>query len=74
MRSPGVLWSLMIGLMVVLLAYFLGMVWFQVYGGSYCYSREWVWNSRKKLGCKVAGKGIVSMAPLKEFYVSYMMF
>ena len=24
--------------------------------------------------CKVAGKGIVSMAPLKEFYVGQMMF
>ena len=34
MRSPGVLWSLMIGLMMVLLVYFLDMVWFQVYGGS----------------------------------------
>ena len=28
------LWSLMIGLMVVLLVYFLDMVWFQVYGGA----------------------------------------
>ena len=33
MRSPGVLWSLMIGLMMVLLVYSLDMVWFQVYGG-----------------------------------------
>ena len=33
MESTGVRWPLMIGLMVVLLAYFLGMVWFQVYEG-----------------------------------------
>ena len=28
MRSPGVLWSLIIGLMMNLLVYFLDMVWF----------------------------------------------
>ena len=33
MGSTGVLRSLMIELMVVLLAYFLSMVWFQIYGG-----------------------------------------
>ena len=33
MRSPGALWSLVIGLMMVLLVYFLDTVWFQVYGG-----------------------------------------
>ena len=32
MRSPDALWSLVIGLMV-LLVYFLDTVWFQVYGG-----------------------------------------
>ena len=34
MRSPGVLWSIMIGLMMLLLVYVLDMVWFQVFGGS----------------------------------------
>ena len=72
MRSPDVPWSLMIGPMVAPLAHFLGMVWFQVYGGSRCYSREWVWNSRTKLCWKVVGKGIVSMALVQEFYVEYM--
>ena len=30
MRSPGILWSLMIGLMVVLLVFFLDMVWSKI--------------------------------------------
>ena len=64
----------MIGPMVAPLVHFLGMVWFQVYGGSQCYSREWVWNLRTKLCWKVAGKGVVSIAPLWEFCVGYMMF
>ena len=38
------------------------------------YSREWVWNSRKKLGWKVVGTGIVSVTLLQEFYVGYMIF
>ena len=59
--------SLMIGPMVALLVHFLGMVWFQIYGGSQCYSKEWVWNSRAELCWEVVGKGIVSMAPLQEF-------
>ena len=44
---------------------FLGMVWFQVYEGSQCYSKEWVWNSRIELCWKVVGTGI---------YVGYTMF
>ena len=72
MRSPDVPWFLMIRPMVSPLAHFLGMVWFQVHGGSQCYSREWVWNLRTKLCWKVVGKGIVSMVPVQEFYVEYM--
>ena len=55
MRRPVTLWSLMIGVMVwsIPLEYFSGMVWFQVHGESQCYSREWVWNSRIELCCKV---------------------
>ena len=49
-------WSLMIGPMVAPLAHFLGMVWFQVYGGSQCCSKEWVWNSRTELCWKVVRK------------------
>ena len=74
MRSPDVLWSYMIEPMVVPLAHFLlhGMVsglW-----GSYCYSREWVWNSVKILCWEVVRKSIASMAPLQGFHVGYMMF
>ena len=49
-------WSLMIGPMVAPLVHFLGMVWFQVYEGSQCYSKEWVWNSTTELCWKVVGK------------------
>ena len=67
-------WSLMIGPMVAPLAHFLGMVWFQVYGGSQCYSKEWVWNSRTELCWKVVAKAIVIMTPLQEFMLGIWCF
>ena len=47
----------MIGPMVTSLAHFIGMVWFQVYGGSQCYSRERVLNSRTKFLLESCRKG-----------------
>ena len=42
--------------MMVLLSFFYGQYGF-VSVGSYCYSREWLWNPRTKLCCMAAGWG-----------------
>ena len=56
-------WSLMIRPMMTPLVHFLGMVWFQAYGGSQCYSREWVWNSRNKIVLEGCRKGSYEYGP-----------
>ena len=51
---PCVLRSLMIGLMVVLLTFF-DMMSMVLLRGSWCYSREWVWNLRANICCIASG-------------------
>ena len=40
--------------------------------GSWCYSREWVWNSRTKLCCIVSEKRNVTRVSLREFDIGYI--
>ena len=61
-----VLWPLMIGLMVVLLTVFF-MVSMVLLIGSWCYSREWIWNLWTKLCCIASGKWNVSWVSLQGF-------
>ena len=46
--SPCFTWTLMIGLLMVLLTFFHIMSLFLL-KGSWCYSREWLWNLSTKL-------------------------
>ena len=68
--GPCVLWPLMIRLIVVLLSFF-DMVSIVLLIGSWCYSREWVWNLRTKLCCTPSGKWNVSRFLLQGFYITY---
>ena len=42
--------------MVVLLTFFLHGEYGFSSVGNYCYSREWLWNSRAKVCCMALGK------------------
>ena len=62
---------------MILLTYFFthGMV--LVLWGSWCYSKEWVWNLRAKLCCIAAGmrssaSGITSRISLQELHIRYI--
>ena len=55
--STCLLWPLVIGIMVVLLTFFFHVNVVPLVG-SWCYSREWVWNLRTKSRCIVPEKNV----------------
>ena len=42
--------------------------------GSYCYSREWFWNSKTEICCMAPGKWNTSRVSLQEFNIRYIVF
>ena len=52
---------------------FFDMVNLVVLIGSWCYSREWVWNLRTKLCCIISGKWNLSRVSLQGFDITYIM-
>ena len=71
--GPCALRPCMIGLMMGMLTFFSHDEYDSTYR-SWCYSREWVWNSRTKLCCIGSWKWNVSRVFLQEFDISYIMF
>ena len=41
---------------------------------NYCYSGEWLWNSRAKVCCMASGKKNASRISLQEFGITYIVF
>ena len=51
---------------------FFGMVSMVLLIGSWCYSREWVWNLRTKLRGIASGKWNISRVSLQGFDITYI--
>ena len=60
--------------MVVLLRFFIHGEYGFSSMGSWCYSREFVWNLKTKLCHITSGKGTVSSVLLQEFDIRYIIF
>ena len=61
-------------IMVVLLMFYLHGEYGYSSVGSYCYSREWLWNTRAKIGCMDLGKWNTSRVSPQEFDIRYIVF
>ena len=47
--------------------------WYGYYSvESYCYFREWLWNTRAKICCMASGKSNTSRVSPQEFNIRYI--